>query len=76
MNRVEIIDKLIENLKALKENAEEIEINVDHSMQEVFTSILGKTYARKNINIDITYNQLYVKDDWDAPFDGYKPYKK
>ena len=76
MNRVEIIDKLIENLKALKENAEEIEINVDHNMQEVFTSILGQTYARKNINIDITYNQLYVKDDWNAPLDGYKPYKK
>lgn len=76
MNRVEIIDKLIENLKTLRENAEEIEINVDQSMQEVFTSILGQTYAKKNINIDITYNQLYVKDDWNAPFDGYKPYKK
>lgn len=76
MNRVEIIDKLIENLKTLRENAEEIEINVDQSMQEVFTSILGQTYAKKNINIDITYNQLYVKDDWNAPFDEYKPYKK
>lgn len=76
MNRVEIIDQLIQSLEELKKDAENIEINVDQSMQEVFTSILGQTYAKKNINIDITYNQLYVKDDWNAPFDGYKPYKK
>lgn len=76
MNRVEIIDQLIQSLEELKKDAENIEINVDHNMQEVFSSIDGKIYAKKNVNIDITFNQLYVKDNWNAPFDGYKPYKR
>lgn len=74
MNNIKVIDELIKSLQSLKGNAEDIEVNIDHNMQEIFSSIYGKVYAKKNINIDITYNQLYVKDR-DNPFDGYKPYK-
>lgn len=77
MNRVEKIDFLIQKLEDLKKDGKNIEINSVQNMEEICSSLIdGKTYAKERVIIDITFDQLYVKDDYNAPSDGYKLYKK
>ena len=67
-----MIEQLIDDLKEIKQKAENVNINVEHDMKEVASSLSGENYAVKELHIDIVYNQLYKKNENDL-FDFYKP---
>lgn len=71
----EIIDGLIEKLKEIKENGEDLQINVTPDMVNEVKLVDGTMFAQKEININIIYEQLYTKNENEI-LDTWKPYKK
>jgi len=71
----EIIDRLIEELKEIKENGKDLQINVTPDMVNEVKLVDGTMFAQKEININIIYEQLYTKNENEI-LDTWKPYKK
>lgn len=71
----EIIDGLIEKLKEIKENGEDLQINVTPDMVNEVKLVDGTMFAQREININIIYEQLYTKNENEI-LDTWKPYKK
>lgn len=67
--------KYLENLSE-RDDIEELEISVTPDMVSEFKLLgEGKSYAYRNIDINITYKDLYVKDI-NNPFDSWELYNK
>ena len=71
----EIIDRLIEELKEIKENGKDLQINVTPDMVNEVKLVDGTMFAQKEININIIYDQLYTKNENEIS-DTWKPYRK
>lgn len=71
----EIIDSIIRGLEELKNNKVPISIDCTPAWVQEVKLVDGTMFAKKNINIDITYEELYTKNENDI-FDAYKPYEK
>ena len=69
------IDSLIEHLEEIKKKGKDFEIKVTPDMINEVKLLNGTTYANRNINIDITYNELWTKNE-DKITDTWKPYGK
>ena len=71
----QIIDNLIEELNKIKKDGKDLEINITPNMINEIRQSDGTVYAQRNINIDITYNQLWTKNEYEIT-DTWKPIKR
>lgn len=70
----EIINILIEHLKEIKEKGKDVEITVTPDLVDEAKLLDGTMYAKRNITIDITYNQIWTRNENDIG--EWKPLKK
>lgn len=71
----EIIDGLIEKLKEIKEKGTDCEIQVTPMLVDESKLVDGTMFAKRNLTIDITYNQLWTKNENELG-ECWKPYRK
>lgn len=70
-----IIDYLIEYLKEIKEKGTDCEIQVTPMLVDESKLVDGTMFAKRNLTIDITYNQLWTKNENELG-ECWKPYRK
>lgn len=70
-----MIDGLIEELKKLKENGKNLEINITPSLTNEIKCADGTMFANKMLSMTIIWDELLTKNENDIT-DNWKPYKK
>lgn len=69
-----MIDNLIEELKKLKENGTNIEINITPGFTDEIRCADGTMFAHKMLSMTIVWDELFTKNENNI-FDSWKPYR-